>query len=141
MAWCACACVAVGGAEPSEPPRRPRFSRAHSTDKKEGVSTSSGGTPRQTYSYETLVQYADSPLSKVPPSGLAAFPPEIARKVMHYAAYAGRPRFLRRLPPPPPPPHAALLPPSVTPGPLSLRHWPPMHHPNYLAALLCHNYY
>ncbi|XP_050551252.1 eukaryotic translation initiation factor 4E-binding protein Mextli isoform X7 [Spodoptera frugiperda] len=35
---------------------------------------------RQTYSYETLVQYADSPLSKLPPSGLAAFPAELARK-------------------------------------------------------------
>uniref|UniRef100_A0A2A4JS86 K Homology domain-containing protein n=1 Tax=Heliothis virescens TaxID=7102 RepID=A0A2A4JS86_HELVI len=35
---------------------------------------------RQTYTYETLVQYADSPLSKLPPSGLAAFPPELARK-------------------------------------------------------------
>ncbi|CAH2988902.1 unnamed protein product [Chilo suppressalis] len=35
---------------------------------------------RQTYTYETLVQYADSPLSKLPPAGLAAFPPELARK-------------------------------------------------------------
>ncbi|KAL0849434.1 hypothetical protein ABMA28_013721 [Loxostege sticticalis] len=41
-----------------------------------------GGAPgaRQTYTYETLVQYADSPLSKLPPAGLAAFPPELARK-------------------------------------------------------------
>ncbi|XP_047544921.1 eukaryotic translation initiation factor 4E-binding protein Mextli isoform X8 [Vanessa atalanta] len=38
------------------------------------------GGARQTYSYETLVQYADSPLSKLPPAGLAAFPPELARK-------------------------------------------------------------
>ncbi|XP_028166760.1 eukaryotic translation initiation factor 4E-binding protein Mextli isoform X2 [Ostrinia nubilalis] len=57
-------------------PRRPRFSRATSTDKNQG------GAPgaRQTYTYETLVQYADSPLSKLPPAGLAAFPPELARK-------------------------------------------------------------
>ncbi|XP_039764799.1 eukaryotic translation initiation factor 4E-binding protein Mextli isoform X1 [Pararge aegeria] len=55
-------------------PRRPRFSRAASTDK------SAGGGSRQTYSYETLVQYADSPLSKLPPAGLAAFPSELARK-------------------------------------------------------------
>ncbi|XP_026488334.1 eukaryotic translation initiation factor 4E-binding protein Mextli isoform X2 [Vanessa tameamea] len=54
-------------------PRRPRYSRAASTDK-------SAGGARQTYSYETLVQYADSPLSKLPPAGLAAFPPELARK-------------------------------------------------------------
>uniref|UniRef100_A0A1E1WFA4 K Homology domain-containing protein n=1 Tax=Pectinophora gossypiella TaxID=13191 RepID=A0A1E1WFA4_PECGO len=39
-----------------------------------------GGGSRQTYTYETLVQYADSPLSKVPPGGLASFPPELARK-------------------------------------------------------------
>ncbi|KAJ0182014.1 hypothetical protein K1T71_002736 [Dendrolimus kikuchii] len=55
-------------------PRRPRFSRATSTDKNQG------GGSRQTYTYETLVQYADSPLSKLPPAGLAAFPPELARK-------------------------------------------------------------
>ncbi|XP_013133778.1 PREDICTED: uncharacterized protein LOC106099707 isoform X3 [Papilio polytes] len=35
---------------------------------------------RQTYTYETLVQYADSPLSKLPPAGLAGFPPELVRK-------------------------------------------------------------
>ncbi|XP_004930931.1 eukaryotic translation initiation factor 4E-binding protein Mextli isoform X2 [Bombyx mori] len=57
-------------------PRRPRFSRATSTDKNQGV----GGGGRQTYTYETLVQYADSPLSKLPPAGLAGFPPELARK-------------------------------------------------------------
>ncbi|CAF4785245.1 unnamed protein product [Pieris macdunnoughi] len=56
-------------------PRRPRFSRATSTDKNQG----SAGT-RQVYTYETLVQYADSPLSKLPPAGLAAFPPDLARK-------------------------------------------------------------
>ncbi|XP_053604365.1 eukaryotic translation initiation factor 4E-binding protein Mextli isoform X6 [Plodia interpunctella] len=56
-------------------PRRPRFSRATSTDKNQG-----GSGTRQTYTYETLVQYADSPLSKLPPAGLAAFPPELARK-------------------------------------------------------------
>ncbi|XP_062524302.1 eukaryotic translation initiation factor 4E-binding protein Mextli isoform X7 [Bombyx mori] len=39
-----------------------------------------GGGGRQTYTYETLVQYADSPLSKLPPAGLAGFPPELARK-------------------------------------------------------------
>lgn len=39
-----------------------------------------GAGVRQTYTYETLVQYADSPLSKLPPAGLAAFPPELARK-------------------------------------------------------------
>ncbi|XP_026322297.1 eukaryotic translation initiation factor 4E-binding protein Mextli isoform X4 [Hyposmocoma kahamanoa] len=39
-----------------------------------------GGGARQTYTYETLVQYADSPLSKLPPAGMAAFPPELARK-------------------------------------------------------------
>ncbi|XP_041981561.1 eukaryotic translation initiation factor 4E-binding protein Mextli isoform X2 [Aricia agestis] len=42
--------------------------------------TPGGGSSRQTYSYETLVQFADSPLSKLPPAGLAAFPPELARK-------------------------------------------------------------
>ncbi|XP_060800512.1 eukaryotic translation initiation factor 4E-binding protein Mextli isoform X2 [Amyelois transitella] len=56
-------------------PRRPRFSRATSTDKNQG-----GSGARQTYTYETLVQYADSPLSKLPPAGLAGFPPELARK-------------------------------------------------------------
>ncbi|XP_072936941.1 eukaryotic translation initiation factor 4E-binding protein Mextli isoform X3 [Epargyreus clarus] len=56
-------------------PRRPRFSRATSTDKNQGA-----GGARQTYTYETLVQYADSPLSKLPPAGLAAFPPDLARK-------------------------------------------------------------
>ncbi|XP_047041973.1 eukaryotic translation initiation factor 4E-binding protein Mextli isoform X1 [Helicoverpa zea] len=57
-------------------PRRPRFSRATSIDKNQGGASGS----RQTYTYETLVQYADSPLSKLPPSGLAAFPAELARK-------------------------------------------------------------
>ncbi|KAJ8726522.1 hypothetical protein PYW07_001220 [Mythimna separata] len=56
-------------------PRRPRFSRATSIDKNQG-----GAGARQTYSYETLVQYADSPLSKLPPAGLGAFPAELARK-------------------------------------------------------------
>ncbi|XP_026726939.1 eukaryotic translation initiation factor 4E-binding protein Mextli isoform X2 [Trichoplusia ni] len=56
-------------------PRRPRFSRATSIDKNQG-----GGGARQTYTYETLVQYADSPLSKLPPHGLGAFPAELARK-------------------------------------------------------------
>ncbi|XP_047986971.1 eukaryotic translation initiation factor 4E-binding protein Mextli isoform X6 [Leguminivora glycinivorella] len=62
-------------------PRRPRFSRAASTDKNQGPggSTAAPGS-RQTYTYETLVQYADSPLSKLPPAGLALFPPELARK-------------------------------------------------------------
>ncbi|KOB78991.1 MIF4G domain-containing protein B [Operophtera brumata] len=59
-------------------PRRPRFSRAASTDKNQGGG--SGGS-RQIYTYETLLQYADSPLSKPPPAGLAAFPAELARKV------------------------------------------------------------
>ncbi|CAH0726066.1 unnamed protein product, partial [Brenthis ino] len=62
-------------AEGEAAPRRPRFSRATSTDK-----SAAGGGSRQTYSYETLVQYADSPLSKLPPAGLAAFPAELARK-------------------------------------------------------------
>ncbi|KAL4712996.1 hypothetical protein ACJJTC_012066, partial [Scirpophaga incertulas] len=66
------ACAGDGDATP----RRPRFSRATSTDKSPG----GGAAARQTYTYETLVQYADSPLSKLPPSGLAAFPPELARK-------------------------------------------------------------
>ncbi|CAG9566673.1 unnamed protein product [Danaus chrysippus] len=95
-------------------PRRPRFSRATSTDK------GAGGGARQTYSYETLVQYADSPLSKLPPAGLAAFPPELARKV----TLSGP----RRAPPP-------------APQPAPCRLWPPLHHPNYLAALLCRNFY
>ncbi|XP_045537130.1 eukaryotic translation initiation factor 4E-binding protein Mextli isoform X6 [Papilio machaon] len=56
-------------------PRRPRFSRATSTDKNQGAAGA-----RQTYTYETLVQYADSPLSKLPPAGLAGFPPELVRK-------------------------------------------------------------
>ncbi|XP_061707498.1 eukaryotic translation initiation factor 4E-binding protein Mextli isoform X4 [Cydia pomonella] len=60
-------------------PRRPRFSRAASTDKNQGPGGAGAGV-RQTYTYETLVQYADSPLSKLPPAGLAAFPPELARK-------------------------------------------------------------
>ncbi|KAH9639876.1 hypothetical protein HF086_015727 [Spodoptera exigua] len=76
---------------------------------------------RQTYSYETLVQYADSPLSKLPPSGLAAFPAELARKVTLGAA--------RR--PAPPAPRV------LTP----FRVWAPLQHPNYLAALLCRNFY
>lgn len=75
-----------------------------------------GAGSRQTYTYETLVQYADSPLSKLPPSGLAAFPPELARKVTLSA----------RRPP------ARVLP---------FRVWAPLHHPNYLAALLCRNFY
>ncbi|XP_050551241.1 eukaryotic translation initiation factor 4E-binding protein Mextli isoform X4 [Spodoptera frugiperda] len=75
---------------------------------------------RQTYSYETLVQYADSPLSKLPPSGLAAFPAELARKV----TLGGRR-------PAPPAPRV------LTP----FRVWAPLHHPNYLAALLCRNFY
>ncbi|XP_075992569.1 eukaryotic translation initiation factor mextil isoform X2 [Anticarsia gemmatalis] len=61
-------------AETDATPRRPRFSRATSIDKNQG------GGARQTYTYETLVQYADSPLSKLPPAGLGAFPPELARK-------------------------------------------------------------
>ncbi|XP_063529386.1 eukaryotic translation initiation factor 4E-binding protein Mextli isoform X5 [Cydia strobilella] len=62
-------------------PRRPRFSRAASTDKNQGPGGAGAGAGvRQTYTYETLVQYADSPLSKLPPAGLAAFPPELARK-------------------------------------------------------------
>lgn len=72
------------------------------------------GGARQTYSYETLVQYADSPLSKLPPAGLAAFPPELARKVTLAGARPPAPRC---------------------------RVWPPLHHPNYLAALLCRNFY
>ncbi|XP_050551243.1 eukaryotic translation initiation factor 4E-binding protein Mextli isoform X5 [Spodoptera frugiperda] len=67
---------AACGGETDATPRRPRFSRATSIDKKEGAASGA----RQTYSYETLVQYADSPLSKLPPSGLAAFPAELARK-------------------------------------------------------------
>ncbi|VVC99860.1 unnamed protein product [Leptidea sinapis] len=35
---------------------------------------------RQSYSYESLVRLADSPLSKLPPAGLGSFPPELARK-------------------------------------------------------------
>ncbi|XP_050670417.1 eukaryotic translation initiation factor 4E-binding protein Mextli isoform X2 [Leptidea sinapis] len=54
-------------------PRRPRFSRATSTDKHQGGA-------RQSYSYESLVRLADSPLSKLPPAGLGSFPPELARK-------------------------------------------------------------
>ncbi|XP_045785733.1 eukaryotic translation initiation factor 4E-binding protein Mextli isoform X6 [Maniola jurtina] len=61
-------------AEGDAAPRRPRFSRAASTDK------SAGAGMRQMYSYETLVQYADSPLSKTPPTGFDAFPAELARK-------------------------------------------------------------
>ncbi|XP_068621655.1 eukaryotic translation initiation factor 4E-binding protein Mextli isoform X8 [Battus philenor] len=66
---------AAGAGEGESAPRRPRFSRATSTDKNQGAAGA-----RQTYTYETLVQYADSPLSKLPPAGLAAFPPELARK-------------------------------------------------------------
>ncbi|XP_063891433.1 eukaryotic translation initiation factor 4E-binding protein Mextli isoform X7 [Helicoverpa armigera] len=95
-------------------PRRPRFSRATSIDKNQGGASGS----RQTYTYETLVQYADSPLSKLPPSGLAAFPAELARKV----TLSGRR------------PHAPRV---LTP----FRVWAPLHHPNYLAALLCRNFY
>ncbi|XP_063358289.1 eukaryotic translation initiation factor 4E-binding protein Mextli isoform X3 [Cydia amplana] len=72
-------------------PRRPRFSRAASTDKNQGPGgCGAGAVPRQTYTYETLVQYADSPLSKLPPAGLAAFPPELARKPEGAGAGAGR---------------------------------------------------
>lgn len=78
-----------------------------------------GGGARQTYTYETLVQYADSPLSKLPPHGLGAFPAELARKVTLGA---------RR---------AAPAPRVLAP----FRVWAPLHHPNYLAALLCRNFY
>ncbi|XP_063529384.1 eukaryotic translation initiation factor 4E-binding protein Mextli isoform X3 [Cydia strobilella] len=72
-------------------PRRPRFSRAASTDKNQGPGGAGAGAGvRQTYTYETLVQYADSPLSKLPPAGLAAFPPELARKPEGAGAGAGR---------------------------------------------------
>ncbi|XP_059046203.1 eukaryotic translation initiation factor 4E-binding protein Mextli isoform X5 [Achroia grisella] len=67
---------AAAAADGDATPRRPRFSRAASTDKHQG----GGPGARQTYTYETLVQYADSPLSKLPPAGLAGFPPELARK-------------------------------------------------------------
>lgn len=91
-----------------------------------------GGGARQTYTYETLVQYADSPLSKLPPAGLAAFPPELARKVTLAAPRRAPPP--RRLAPSP-----ALAPTQrlLTP----FRVWAPLHHPNYLAALLCRNFY
>lgn len=85
-----------------------------------GVVAGAASGARQTYSYETLVQYADSPLSKLPPSGLAAFPAELARKV----TLGGRR-------PAPPAPRV------LTP----FRVWAPLHHPNYLAALLCRNFY
>lgn len=84
---------------------------------------SGGGGSRQVYTYETLLQYADSPLSKPPPAGLAAFPAELARKVTP-----------RRAPP------APLACPSLPPHRLRSA-WPPLHHPNYLAALLCRNFY
>ncbi|XP_038221917.1 eukaryotic translation initiation factor 4E-binding protein Mextli isoform X6 [Zerene cesonia] len=64
-------------------PRRPRFSRATSTDKNQATCVWHGAGAagsRQVYTYETLVQYADSPLSKLPPAGLASFPPDLARK-------------------------------------------------------------
>ncbi|XP_073942043.1 eukaryotic translation initiation factor mextil isoform X1 [Choristoneura fumiferana] len=70
----AAAAAELAAGEGEATPRRPRFSRAASSDKNQG------GGSRQTYTYETLVQYADSPLSKLPPAGLAAFPPELARK-------------------------------------------------------------
>ncbi|CAH2067175.1 unnamed protein product, partial [Iphiclides podalirius] len=124
---------AAGAGDGEYTPRRPRFSRATSTDKNQGAAVS-----RQTYTYETLVQYADSPLSKLPPAGLAAFPPELARKVTP-----------RREPRPPPAPHAphAPHPTHAAHAPVSqrllapFRVWPPLHHPNYLAALLCRNFY
>lgn len=109
---------------------------------KEPRSTVAGGASgtRQTYTYETLVQYADSPLSKLPPAGLAAFPPELARKVTLAAP--------RRAPPPRRPAASAHAP---APAPAHLAHsqrvvtpfraWTPLHHPNYLAALLCRNFY
>lgn len=80
------------------------------------------GGSRQVYTYEMLLQYADSPLSKPPPAGLAAFPAELARKVTP-----------RRAPPP-------LACPSLPPHRMRSA-WPPLHHPNYLAALLCRNFY
>ncbi|XP_045511148.1 eukaryotic translation initiation factor 4E-binding protein Mextli isoform X2 [Colias croceus] len=67
----------VIGSDGEAVPRRPRFSRATSTDKNQGAGAAGS---RQVYTYETLVQYADSPLSKLPPAGLASFPPELARK-------------------------------------------------------------
>lgn len=90
------------------------------------VSAGGGGGSRQIYTYETLLQYADSPLSKPPPAGLAAFPAELARKVTPRRA----PFHLAC------PPHPPALPLH------RLRSaWPPLHHPNYLAALLCRNFY
>lgn len=93
-----------------------------------------GSGARQTYTYETLVQYADSPLSKLPPAGLSAFPPELARKVTLAGPRRAPPPARRPAPPAcPAPPAQRLLAP--------FRVWPPLHHPNYLAALLCRNFY
>ncbi|KAG6457574.1 hypothetical protein O3G_MSEX010392 [Manduca sexta] len=92
-----------------------------------------GGGSRQCYTYETLLQYADSPLSKLPPAGLAGFPQELARKVT-----LAEPRAAPRRPPHSPAP-APLAPPP--PPPPLYRVWTPLHHPNYLAALLCRNFY
>ncbi|XP_023941540.1 eukaryotic translation initiation factor 4E-binding protein Mextli isoform X2 [Bicyclus anynana] len=61
-------------AEGEAVPRRPRFSRAASTDK------SAGGGSRRVYSPETLMKLADSPQCKEAPDRLAAFPPELVRK-------------------------------------------------------------
>lgn len=96
-----------------------------------------GGGARQTYTYETLVQYADSPLSKLPPAGLAAFPPELARKVTLPAPRSAAPHMRRPMlhSYPPHSPH------SPYPPLRALGAWPPLHRPNYLAALLCRNFY
>lgn len=90
----------------------------------------SGGGSRQTYSYETLLQYAESPLSKPPPAGLALFPGELARKVT--PRRAAPPHNLYHHPP---------APPTLPPAQRMRTGWPPLHHPNYLAALLCRNFY
>ena len=95
------------------------------------VHVTGGAGSRQIYTYETLVQYADSPLSKLPPSGLAAFPPELARKVTLDGRRTPAPHASHAA-------HAAHAPARVlTP----FRVWAPLHHPNYLAALLCRNFY
>lgn len=114
--------------ERSPPPRTHTANRP--------VCAGGGSGARQTYTYETLVQYADSPLSKLPPAGLAAFPPELARKV----TLAGPRRAPPRRPAPPLPPPCG---PAPAPARLlaPFRVWPPLHHPNYLAALLCRNFY
>lgn len=88
-----------------------------------------GAGTRQVYSYETLIWYADSPQSKLPPADHESYPPELARKVNEDG------------PPPLRAPHAYREPARAPHHPRCPRACLPPHGPNYLAKLLCQNFY